>query len=642
MRILCSLLAIGLPVVLAAQPGRPSLGASDDRRAAKLWDEAIAHYSLGELAAAEAACSAAIARDASFFDAWMVRAQVREDGGRWAEACADVKAACAARPELVDARLLALLVRLAYRSGDYTEALQVLERLGSWRPATAEEQEAWDLLVASVRFADGAVREPVPTEAVLLVGDVNTAMAEYYPALTLDGNRMLFTREIRTERRSQEDFFWAERQEGTWKVTGPVVGVNTSGNEGAPALRGDGRVLVFTACEEVGGGYGPREGLGSCDIFETRWVEEAGRFGPATHVGQPNSNAWESQPSLSADGKTLLYVRSARGSDGRRWQDIFVADRESSGRWGPGRPLAGPINTSGREENPVLHPDGKSLYFASDGHPGLGGMDLFVSRMQPDGRWGAPVNLGYPINTAADENSLLVAPDGRLALFASDRDTPGNLDLWTFELPEAVAAVPQRPLMGRVIDATTRKPLAAEVVLLQADGSMHARVASDRADGSFTLPLPEVGSLQFVVDLTGYAFFSQTVADTTFRESSIEIALQRWKIGTTLTLRDVRFATNSAELQATHQTELDQLVELLAPGTERIRITGHTDATGAAALNLELSERRAAAVKDYLVARGIDAARLVTAGRGAAEPVASNDTEEGRALNRRTEITVIE
>jgi outer membrane protein OmpA-like peptidoglycan-associated protein len=132
------------------------------------------------------------------------------------------------------------------------------------------------------------------------------------------------------------------------------------------------------------------------------------------------------------------------------------------------------------------------------------------------------------------------------------------------------------------------------------------------------------------------------VADTTFRASSIEIALQRWKVGTTLTLRDVRFATNSAELQATHQTELDQLVELLAPGTERIRITGHTDATGAAALNLELSERRAAAVKDYLVARGIDASRMVTAGRGAAEPVASNDTEEGRALNRRTEITVIE
>jgi outer membrane protein OmpA-like peptidoglycan-associated protein len=216
------------------------------------------------------------------------------------------------------------------------------------------------------------------------------------------------------------------------------------------------------------------------------------------------------------------------------------------------------------------------------------------------------------------------------------------LDQWTFELPEAVAATPQRPLIGRVVDASSRQPLAAEVVLLYSDGGTHARVASDRADGSFTLPLPEVGSLQFVVDLPGYAFFSQTVADTTFRETSVEIALQRWKVGTTLTLRDVRFDTNSATLQATHQSELDQLVELLAPGKERIRITGHTDATGSSATNLELSERRAGAVKDYLVARGIDASRLVATGRGSAEPVASNDTEEGRALNRRTEITVIE
>jgi outer membrane protein OmpA-like peptidoglycan-associated protein len=269
-------------------------------------------------------------------------------------------------------------------------------------------------------------------------------------------------------------------------------------------------------------------------------------------------------------------------------------------------------------------------------------MDLFVSRLQADGTWGNPVNLGFPINTAADESSLLVAPDGRVAYFATDRVSPGNLDLWMLDLPEEVAAAPQRALTGRVFDASTGAALAAEVELRREDGAFHARLSSDPSDGTFALPLPEVGSLRFTVDLKGYAFYSATVAAEQFRESAVDIALERWKVGTTLTLRDVRFATNSAELAATQQAELDQLVALLAPGRERIRITGHTDATGSAAVNLDLSARRAAAVRDYLVARGIDGARLVTEGRGAAEPVATNDTPEGRALNRRTEVTVID
>ena len=626
-----------------AQPGRPSLGASSDRRAQKLFDEAVALYSAQDAAAAEAACSEAVERDPGFFDGWMLRAQLREDGARWGGAYADAVSACAARPDLVGTWHRAYLVRLAFRAGEYAAAAATLDDLGAWQPPVESEREAWDLLKRSVAFADSAVRVPGPTEAVPLPGSVNTAAPEYYPALVLDGNRMLFTREVQSNRGRQEDFFWAERRPDGWQVTGPASGVNTSsGNEGAPTLRGDGRLLVFTACEEPGYGYGPREGLGSCDLFETRWVPEAGRFGPAENLGLPNSRAWESQPSLSADGSTLLYVRSGRDGEGKRWQDVFSARRGSSGRFEAGTPLPGPVNTPWNEENPMLHPDGTSLYFASDGHPGFGGMDLFVSRLQPDGTWGNPVNLGFPINTAADESSLLVAPDGRVAYFATDRVSPGNLDLWMLDLPEEVAAAPQRALTGRVFDASTRAALAAEVELRREDGTFHARLSSDPSDGTFALPLPEVGSLRFTVDLKGYAFYSATVAAEQFRESAVDIALERWKVGTTLTLRDVRFATNSAELAATQQAELDQLVALLAPGRERIRITGHTDATGSAAVNLDLSARRAAAVRDYLVARGIDGARLVAEGRGAAEPVATNDTPEGRALNRRTEVTVID
>lgn len=635
--------ALLLPEMFWAQPGRPSLGASSDRRAAKLFEEAVASYAAQDFIGAETACTEAIARDPKFFDGWMLRAQLREDAARWGEAYSDATSACAARPDLVGNWHRSYLVRLAFRSGEYSAAASALAELGAWNPPAEGDRPAWELLKRSVAFADSAVRAHGPTEAIPLPGDVNTPAPEYYPALVLDGNRMLFTREVQSNRGRQEDFFWAEKQSGKWVVTGPAAGVNTSsGNEGAPTLRGDGRLLVFTACEQPGYGYGPREGLGSCDLFEARWLPEQGRFGPAENVGLPNSRAWESQPSLSADGSTLLYVRSARDGEGRRWQDVFIARRGPSGRFEAGVPLPGPVNTSGNEENPMLHPDGTSLYFASDGHPGFGGMDLFVSRLQPNGTWGNPVNLGYPINTAADENSLLVAPDGRVAYFATDRALPGNLDLWMLDLPEEVAAVPQRALTGRVFDAATRKPLSAEVELRREDGSFHARVASDPVDGSFALPLPEVGSLQFLVDLPGFTFFTAVVAAAEFIEKSVEIPLQRWKVGTMLTLRDVRFATNSAELLSTQQAELDQLVALLAPGNERIRITGHTDATGNAAFNLDLSARRAAAVRDYLIARGIDGARLVAEGKGAAEPIATNETPEGRALNRRTDITVIE
>lgn len=635
-------LALALPVLSWSQPGQAQSGGTTHRRAQQVWEDAREFARRGEFAEAMSRCEKALAFDPEFFNARLLKAEIHESLGQLAEAAAEGLNAQRSHPALWNDWRQAWRVDLLFRAGTYEEARKAAAELSGWEPMAEEDILRWKRLRASVEYAAFAHLNPVESPMAPLPGSVNTPLSEYYPALTLDGQTMLFTRRIQGAYDEQEDFFWAHNSEGIWTDEGPVLGVNTSGNEGAAALRGDGRIVVFTSCENPRTGYGERRGMGSCDLFEAKW--DAGRktFLPAQNLGRPNTRGWESQPTLSADGQLLIFVRSGNHPQGGKWQDLYTSKRKDDGTWSDAVPLPGRVNTPFHEEYPVLHPDGVSLYFASDGHPGFGGLDLFVSRLQPNGEWGEPVNLGYPINTLADENSLLVAPDGRLAFFASDRLERGNLDIWQLELPEGVAPRKLKPLVGRVIDHVSRKPLEAEVQLKTTRGEGFARVWSDSRDGVFSLPMPENEALTFVVDVSGYAFHSSTLTSDRWKRDTLQIELVPWGVGTTLVLKGVLYATNSAELTDVFQADLEQLVLLLRRGNERIRITGHTDSTGSDAFNVDLSERRAAAVKNYLVARGIDASRLVTAGRGAAEPVASNDTEAGRALNRRTEITVIE
>jgi outer membrane protein OmpA-like peptidoglycan-associated protein len=313
------------------------------------------------------------------------------------------------------------------------------------------------------------------------------------------------------------------------------------------------------------------------------------------------------------------------------------------GTWSSARPVAGPINTPGSDGNPVLHPDGSTLYFVSDGHPGLGGLDLFRSERQPDGSWGVPVNLGYPINTHHDESSVLVTPDGRWALFATDRDEPGNLDLWELKLPDELVAKEVRVLRGRVYDVKSGLAVEATVDVVQPDGRAIARVQSAATGGGFELPMPEGDALRFRVDHPHYAFYSELVSwEEVDADREVEIGLTRFEVGTVLTLKDVRFASGSADLEAVFQPELEQLAALLLANEERVQIIGHTDNRGSSSTNQALSEARAEAVRAYLAEKGVPTERMLTEGRGDGAPIATNETEAGRALNRRTEIVVIE
>ncbi|MFM9028329.1 MAG: TolB family protein, partial [Bacteroidota bacterium] len=349
--------------------------------------------------------------------------------------------------------------------------------------------------MASCRFAEQAMANPVKFDPKNMGPGINSSDLEYFPAITADGSTFLFTRRpvnVSPGQQSadQEDFYVSTRSGEIWQAAMPVAEINTLANEGAPSLSADGQYLFFTACEERFK-ESARKTNGSCDIFITKKVGE--KYGVARNLEAPvNTGIWESQPSFSSDGRTLYFVRAIKGSDGRTQQDIYVTRINDNSSWSEPIPLASNINTPYNESSVFIHPDDQTMYFSSDGHPGLGGLDIFVCRKLPTGEWGQPINLGYPINTNADENSLLVSPDGTTGFFASDRTGGyGGLDIYKFELDEALRPLLVTYMKGKVYDAETKQPLSASFTLIDLEKDTPVvRSSSNALTGGYLVCLP--------------------------------------------------------------------------------------------------------------------------------------------------------
>ena len=407
--------------------------------------------------------------------------------------------------------------------------------------------------------------------------------------------------------------------------------------------------MVFTACELYGDlNYGDnRKGLGSCDLFYSTNI--GGQWSaPQNLGGGVNSNLWESQPSLSADGRELYFVRGARSRSGVvAGMDIMVAEKIGENRYGNVRPLSDVINTPEDESSVLIHPDGQTLYFSSQGHPGFGGEDLFVSRRDANGEWGKPLNLGYPINTVRNENSLLVSAKGDLAYFASDREGgQGGLDLYSFYLPDGTKAIPVAYVKGVVIDNLTKKPLKADFQLYDLETKeLIVDSKSDPKDGSFLITLPENRSYALSVDKDGYLFHSENfdlASNNSNKPKELPVALTPIKAGERIVLQNIFFETAKYDLKTESEVELAKLYQFLSNNAAlRIEIGGHTDNVGSEEDNLLLSENRAKSVYEYLLEKGIAADRIAYKGYGESMPIQSNDTEEGRAKNRRTEFMIL-
>ena len=513
--------------------------------------------------------------------------------------------------------------------------------------------------VAEESFSAEAKANPVPFEPKSLGNLVNTTDQEYLPSLTADESVLVFTKKIR----GQEDFYISKKVDNIWQEGIPLTDVNTPNNEGAQNITPDGKFLVFTKCDSR------KDGYGSCDIYFSEIKN--GRWTAAANIGSPiNSRDWESQPSLSADGQSLYFA--SRRSTGMGKSDIYISQRNTEGKWSRPKLLSEKINTKGDDQSPFIHPDGQTLYFMSNGHPGMGGFDLFYSRKQPDGTWGDPVNLGYPINTEADESTLVISLDGKTAYYASDRVQSENnttqkdkkatgMDLYSFELYPEARPQPVTYVRGNISDAATSEPLISRVEIVDmSTGEIHAAVNSD-ADGSFLITLPTGKNYAFNVSRPAYIFHSEHFALKESKETNdpYQLAIELRAVPEVITasaeipaaalekykptiLRNVFFDTGSAELRPESFTELNKLKTFLDDNpTIRIQLNGHTDNVGSDTDNLTLSDNRAKSVFTYLVENGIDKTRMTYKGYGETSPIDSNETDAGRQANRRTEFMII-
>lgn len=607
-------------------------------------------YNMKDLACAEQEFHKAIKADERFSEAWIVLGEVLADQGRSAEALEAFESALK-KGRTYYPEVLYFMGTLELRMGEYEKARYHFREFLASRPASPRREALAQRQLADCEFAIQAIKNPVPFNPINMGPEINSEYSEYFPCLTVDDQMILFTRRIPSADfpgREQEDFYVSRRVDGKWTKAEPIgKPINTRYNEGAPTLSPDGNYLIFTACASQGDYGEGRQGYGSCDLFISRKM--GNEWSEPRNIGFPvNTAKWETQPSFSSDGRTLYFIRGFSDTRGIYTQDIYMTQLQDDGSWSDPEKLPDFINSPGDEESVFIHPDGQTLYFSSDGWPGMGGKDIFMCRRQADGTWSKPENLGYPINTANDENSLVVSGDGRYGFFASDRPGGyGKRDLYYFEIPESLRPKPLTYLKGTVYDASDGHKLGARFELIDlTTGLTVVTSSSDPVDGTFLVALPSGSSYALNVSHPGYLFYSDHFdlqgTFTALNPYLKDVPLQPVSVGKEVVLKNVFFNTDSYQLLPESKVELDRLAGLLKenPGMN-IEIGGHTDSQGSDAHNLELSLNRARAVYEYLVMQGIAPERLTYKGYGKNHPIDTNDTPEGRANNRRTEFKVI-
>ncbi|MBK9390209.1 MAG: OmpA family protein [Bacteroidetes bacterium] len=395
--------------------------------------------------------------------------------------------------------------------------------------------------------------------------------------------------------------------------------------------------MFFTACDRPGS-------LGSCDIYFSAFSE--GKWTQPFNLNSPvNTGFWESQPSVSADGKVLFFSSSRAGGIGGK--DIWYSVLDTNSRWGYSINMGKEINSEGDEMSPFIHFDGRTLYFSSDGRAGMGGFDLYMTRMDRDSVWSEPENLGYPINTFNDEMGLVIESNGKRAYFSSIREKAKGKDIYYFDLDESKRPDPVSYLKGKVIDKETGAMIKAEYELINLSTNQVTVKNSTDSRGAFLVCLPSGYNYGINVSKPGYLFHSENFlfegVHTVTEPFIKKIILSPIKIGAKMLLANVFYATDSWEIMEESSSELNNLAYLLSENRNMImEIGGHTDSTGSDEHNMVLSEKRALSVVTYLIKKGIQKERLKYKGYGNSLPVGDNNTEEGRQLNRRTEAKILD
>lgn len=492
-----------------------------------------------------------------------------------------------------------------------------------------------------------------------LGAEINSVFSESTPLVTADQNTLVFTSDRTADpyqiksRTNDENVYISRRTSGAWSPAALIGNpVNVKYNEAATFLSADGKTLLLRY--EEGGG----------DIYistfaDGKWSrpEALNRF-----VNHPQYK--ESSACLSPDGKRLFFSSNRPG--GKGGFDLYVSTLDANGQWGRPSNLGSTVNTRGDEQGPFMHADNATVYFSSNGWATLGDADIFKAK-ERDGKWSRPENLGYPVNTSAYEGHFSLSPDSRKGYFTSTRsgnDAGSDIFSVSFSLAErpdealmadsrkaAPPPISDREavtlLKGTVIDAASTAPLQATVRLVDnVNKKTLSTVTTDHA-GNFQIVISHGGNYGLTTERTGYLFNSMNFdvpPFDKFQQIDTHVLMVKAQVGSKVVLKNIFFDVNESRLRPESLSELESLRDILARNPQwRIQVNGHTDNAGDAQRNLALSLKRAQSVVDYLIKQGISGDRLQAKGYGSERPLVSNDDEkEGRQMNRRTEIEIVE
>lgn len=525
-------------------------------------------------------------------------------------------------------------------TGEYEKAMKVLSAFVNNETLNKQKVDRSTMLFRSAEFA---LKNKANTSSVKLrpLSDtVNHFVMQYFPVLTADQMQLIFTRRAGDGPNDDEDLVVCNKDEkGRWKSPVSISkNINTRLNEGTCTISADGRKLIFTSCTG-------RDGIGSCDLYESKKI--GGDWTVPKNLGRNvNSAEWESQPSLSADGRTIYFVSDRRSGLGQR--DIWISTLDDNGQWTKAVNAGQQINSQYDEISPFIHANNRTLYFASNGLPGFGGYDIFFA--EKDSSWTTPKNIGPPMNDHEDQFSLFITADGRKGYYSHEETLESGFSrskIFEVIIPlENQIRYRSNYVKGIIRDKVSQAPLSAKIELINIKkNTVESLVESDSVTGEYLMVLTQGSEYALYINKTAYLFKSYNFnysEVTDFEPIVIDIDLQKATEGSVAILNNIFFDIDKYDLKEKSTTELQKIIGFLNGNPNmRVEISGHTDNSGSAVYNRQLSEKRALSVYTFLTQHGIDKKRLLPRGYGPDQPVASNDSEEGRQQNRRIEFRIL-
>ncbi len=630
-RLFSVLLFVAISITSFSQGGL----STQNKKARKLFEKADKKYKERSFYDALSLLEESVQADPNFFEAHIRMGSLYKAIGQEDSVYTKYQAYLNTAPDPI-ASVIERLAHMAFDRGEYEKAEKYLTKFLTVIPEKKNSDDIV-LLSKSLDFAKNQINSYKGNTSVKVLPDnINRFKLQYLPSITIDNSAIFYTK--RDHISGDEDIVVSYSQGGEWLPAESVSSkINSHLNEGACSVSADGRIMIFTSCDK-------RDSYGSCDLYISK--KTGSSWSKPKNLGKPvNSRYWESQPSLSSDGKTLYFSSNRTGGKGGR--DLWVT-RNKNGKWSQPINLGVNINTRKDETTPFIHPDNETLYFSANGYPGMGGYDLYKSSLA-DSLWLEPTNIGYPVNTHKDEVAIIIASDGETGYFAKEEQK--NFEILDSKLVSTTLLKEARSkkttfIIGKVVDAESLEPIRAEVQIVELLRNKNVYLSeSDSLTGLFYMVLPLDLKLAAYVKKKGYLYSDysfETSGTSTNNSDTLTIMLNKVEEGKSIILKNIYFDFDSYDLKAESKSEIENAFQMLIENPRIIvEIAGHTDNVGSPVYNLDLSTKRAKEVYNAFIDRGIDPSKISFKGYGQKLPRASNDTEEGRKSNRRIEFRVL-